>query len=198
MSHVYFSTGICTFIITHTLTIRDMSVFQVPDYASVAPTQCLFDITSDNLQLLLVFRRGNSGTPRIFRQPGFENLVNFRFPTRVTNIYQNFVANIAKAKLYVNLRNAVNLQATYLTYLTRELFLTTHGKIYNMGSANQVATDGLINRCSEDQVRQKLQQHFLNLSRGTNQTAVWDTTEVHNFTFSDFAEGKFDVCMILF
>ena len=175
-----------------------MSVFQVPNYASVPPTQCLFDITSDNLQLLLVFRRGNQGTPRIFSQPGFGHLVNFVFPTRVTNIYQNFVANIAKAKLYVNLHDTVNLQATYLTYLTRELFLTTHGKIYNMGNANQVATDGLIQRCSEDEVRNKLQQHFLNLSRETNRTALWDTTEVHNFTFSEFAVGKFDVCMILF
>ena len=173
-----------------------MSVFEVPDYDNIPPTLCLFDITSNDLRHLLVFRRGKAGKPKLFRTPRFQHLAGSEFPTHTTNIYLNYVANISKAKLYVNLHDMINEQATYLTYLTKELFLTTHGKIYDMGDVKQVASDGLIHRCSESKVRGKLQQHFLNLSRNPR-APEWDDTDAHIFTPSTFGAGKCDICMIV-
>ena len=100
-----------------------MSVFVVPYYAALPQTLTLSNATADTLSDLVIFRRGNSGRIKLFKQEGYEHLTNFTFPTRNTTIYLHYVTNMSKAKLYINLGQTQDHQKRYLTYVMKELIL---------------------------------------------------------------------------
>ena len=167
-----------------------MSVFLVPDYASLPPTLILSNLTAAKLHELVIFRKGNSGKPRLFQLEGYDHLRGFIFPTRTTAIYMGWVANMGKAKFYINLREMPNHQTLYLKYLSKELILTTAGNIFSMDKES--SSTGVIKRCPLTDLCKKIRDHFLNLHRKKEE---WENTTTHQFNFSEFSEGK---CVIYF
>jgi hypothetical protein len=95
-----------------------------------------------------------------------------------------------KAKFYINLREIPNHQTLYLTYLSKELILTTGGNIFSMDK--EASSTGVIKRCSQTALFVKIRDHFLNLYRKKEE---WENTTTHTFNFSEFLEGK---CVMYF
>ena len=111
-----------------------MTTFHITQYDSLAPSFNLSNVDPDLLQKIVIIRKGRGGVPKLFSQPGYEHHKGSVLPTRLTTIFQSFVADVSKAKLYKKLgqtpKLGVMLQKSFLSYISKELYITTKSNIF--------------------------------------------------------------------
>ena len=169
-----------------------MTTFHSTQYDILAPTLNLSDLDPEMIQKIVIIKRGNSGVPILFsKRPGYEHLRGFKIPTGLTTIFQSFVADLSKAKLYKELGETLDigrvLQKSYLSYICKELYLTTKSNIFSWDT--ETKTSGVIKRVPEKLLLIKMRDRFLNLGR-IYETAQWKNTPTHDFHFSQFDPGN--------
>ena len=173
-----------------------MTTFHSTRYDDLATSLNLTNVSPDMLQKIVIIRTGRAGEPKLFSQPSYQHLKKSVLPTRLTTIFQNFVADTSKARLYKQLgqtpKSGVRLQKSFLLYICKELYITTKSNIFTWDRDTNAS--GELQRVPEMILLKQMRDRFLNLSRPLpNLITRWDNTPTHEFTFSQFSPGTCDV-----
>ena len=173
-----------------------MTTFCSTQYDILAPSLNLSNVDPDMLQKIVIIRKGRLGVPKLFSRPGYEHLQGLVLPTRLTTIFQSFVADVSKAKLYKKLgqtpMSGVMLQKCFLSYISKELYLTTKSNIFTWDVGTNAS--GELQRVPEIILLKQMRERFLNLARPLpNLITRWNNTPTHEFNFSQFSPGTCDL-----